>query len=299
MGEFVTHGAATAQQRWRVIPTRGDLPEVAQPGDVRQVLDDGDGRPAQYAWSHGEQTWIKQSDPDGATPVGPAGGDLEGDYPNPTVVAGSDRSAVHTNKSSEYTGTELKLVPDADDRILIEDRSEGNAKRQVTVESLRSHSSAPTGPAGGGLQGLYPNPEVRIGLLDEVTTASRRDILLIEKDSNSAKRRISLGDLPLWIPYRIVSNADSPVNLADTDGLLVIDRLAGPVTVTLPVPDAGSGFEGGRMFYIKSGAGAGGSPLVLETDSPTTTVDGQSSVTFNYAWQSFAVFCDGSNWLII
>ena len=40
------------------------------PGEVREIVNDGDDKPAQYAWNPVTESWIKISDPDGAGPGG-------------------------------------------------------------------------------------------------------------------------------------------------------------------------------------------------------------------------------------
>lgn len=76
------------------VATPGALPATGKPGEVRQVLDDGDGKSAVYSWTN--SAWTKIADPDLLL-----GGDMTAAVYDPTAVAGD--AFARTN----HTGTQL------------------------------------------------------------------------------------------------------------------------------------------------------------------------------------------------
>jgi hypothetical protein len=77
----------------------------------------------------------------GAAPTGLAGGDLTGNYPNPTLVT----SGASAGTYGSTTQTPVITV---------------DAKGRITAVSNATTSATPGGAAGGDLSGTYPNPSV-------------------------------------------------------------------------------------------------------------------------------------------
>lgn len=88
-------------------------------------------------WSDGAN-WVTGK----ATPVGPAGGDLQGTYPNPFVKG--------------LEGYEIEAPPPANGDALLFD----GALQQWVHAPIVFGGGPPVGPAGGDLFGVYPNPTV-------------------------------------------------------------------------------------------------------------------------------------------
>ena len=90
-----------------------------------------------------------------------------------------------------------------------------------------------------------------------------------------------------------VSNKTANYTATSSDGTLSVDATSAGVTITLPTAVGISG----KMYVIKKIDSSANSVTVATTS--TQTIDGSTTYTMGYRWQSITVQSDGSNWLII
>jgi hypothetical protein len=156
--------------------TAGKLSDNAEI-DPSQIGSGGAGNGQVLKWNGNR--WAPANDEvgeGGGLPTGPAGGDLSGMYPNPTVA----NNAVNTAKIADNAVTIAKLPAGATGSAFL--RGDG----QWAVPS-----SVPSGAAGGDLAGAYPNPTVANNAINSVKIAN--NAVNTDKIANNA---VTIAKLP-------------------------------------------------------------------------------------------------------
>jgi len=113
MATRTTPPRALASAQWKEpVATQGALPSSGNTaGDIREVLDDGDGKPAIYQW--GGSSWLKIADPDAAGGSGTVTSvTLSSDSGSTSAITASGTFTVAggTNVSTSATGTTVTVT---------------------------------------------------------------------------------------------------------------------------------------------------------------------------------------------
>lgn len=226
-------------------------------------------------------------------PVGTAGGDLAGTYPNPTLTT---------------TGVTPAVYGDATHVAVITIDSKG---RITTATSTAISGAAPTGAAGGGLSGTYPNPTVSAvpasglpALTGDVTSSvgSAATTLTAGSASSLNSGTLAAARLPAMTGDVTASAGSHATTLAAgsagnlNSGTLLAARMpaltgdvtssAGGVATTLAAGNAGN-LNSGTLAAARGGTGVsnsntitlGGNFITSGSFAATLTLTGSTNVT--------------------
>lgn len=218
----------------------------------------------------------------GGPPVGPAGGDLGGLYPNPGV-----------------TGLQLDPLPIKTANGFLKRNAANTAWEEVGYGSTAntvcqgndarlSDARPPTGAAGGDLSGNFPAPTVD-GLQGRPVAATAPDVDAALTWTGFAWAPLNGGGLAG--SYKMVTTATH--HTASPWEVILVNTSGGAVTVTLPLAASCVG----KPINIKKVSGDGYALNIV--GSAGQLIDGQTDLAVTGQYNCSTLISDGSAWWII
>ena len=283
-------------------------PDVENPffiGDTGVTISVGDGYPSEnrqpgslYLRSDGydnhglysrgaDGVWweVSQGSGGGGAPSGPAGGDLSGTYPNPTVTDLTITSEARGDILYRNATNWVRLPASTDGYVLTTHSTGADPTWAI-------NSASPTGAAGGDLTGTYPNPTIDVNKVtlakfqqistdsllgrDSASTGNVENILLnatLSMDGSGNLQRAALtGDVTAPAGSNATTIAANAVTLAKLATQSALTVLANATNGTA-VPTAVAASTDGYVF-ARSGTSLAFIPVGTAniSDSSITTV---------------------------
>jgi|GEM_PF-5466578 hypothetical protein len=195
--------------------------------NLNEVLPDQSGQAGKFLKTDGTDVLWDTASGGGSTPVGPAGGDLTGTYPDPTLVT-TGVSAGSYGSASQVGGFAVdakgRLTAASNTPIAIANTAVSGLGNSSTLDvgttagtvaagddSRLSDARTPTGTASGDLGGSYPSPTVTSGTNHGHTWGQ-----ITQKQDLSW---INVAEYPYNADKTGTNDATSAINAAITAGL--------------------------------------------------------------------------------